>query len=143
MILAQKYAPKKSTEDLGLQALIIGISYAACTFVSNGTKTMVKTGVVFNPAIALAQTTVQLGIDMEGDGRPLIRDRDDTFLWCYVLFPFLGAALAAWFMVKGHIPVLSEEEERKPSSNSAGKKSDKGRHGSLKDESIKEAPSQV
>jgi glycerol uptake facilitator-like aquaporin len=54
MILAQKYSPRKSTEDKGLVAIIVGISYAACTYAAMGSGTLTKTGAAMNPAIALA-----------------------------------------------------------------------------------------
>lgn len=58
IILAQKYTSRPSTNDAGLRSMTIGIAYASMTAISNGTKTMIKTGCVFNPFIALANTTV-------------------------------------------------------------------------------------
>lgn len=78
---------------------------------------------------------------MQGNPEPKIRDRDDTFLWCYMIFPFLGAALSAWFIVKGYLPVINESPEGKDHKRFKGRitvpKSEKR---SPESNGIKEAP---
>lgn len=82
------YKPSLRTVDEILKGLALGIILWVCYFLSAGA------GACYNPALALAQTTYQVGylntLDQNGNGFA-------SLLWVYMVMPFIGAIFAALF----------------------------------------------
>jgi glycerol uptake facilitator-like aquaporin len=85
------YKPSLRTVDEIIKGLGVSITLWICYYFSAGS------GACLNPALGLAQTTYQVGflngMDANGNGYA-------SLIWVYMIFPFIGAAVAAlWFRI--------------------------------------------
>ena len=82
------YKPSLRTVDEIIKGIGISITLWACFVLSAGS------GACLNPALALAQTTYQVGFlnGMDNNGNGFA-----SLIWVYMVFPLIGATLAALF----------------------------------------------
>ena len=85
------YKPSLRTVDEIIKGLGVSLTLWVCYFLSAGS------GACLNPALAIAQTSYQVGflngMDANGNGFA-------SLIWCYIVFPLIGAVIAAiWFRV--------------------------------------------
>ena len=72
----------------------------------------VKVGECLNPAIAMAQTTINMALlDEKYPGSQELHDLKKAvykWLWCYMVIPFLAAAIAGAIVRFGHAKACKE-----------------------------------
>jgi glycerol uptake facilitator-like aquaporin len=82
------YKPSLRTVDEIIKGLGVSLTLYACYMFSAGS------GACMNPALAIAQTSYQVGIlnGMDANGNGFA-----SLIWVYIIFPLIGAAIAALF----------------------------------------------
>jgi glycerol uptake facilitator-like aquaporin len=82
------YKPSLRTVDEIIKGLGVSITLYVCYTYSAGS------GACMNPALAIAQTSYQVGIlnGMDANGNGFA-----SLIWVYIIFPLIGGAIAALF----------------------------------------------
>lgn len=98
------YKPSLRTVDEIIKGLGVAFTLYVCYFLSAGS------GACLNPALGLAQTTYQVGFlnGMDNNGNGFA-----SLIWVYMVFPFVGSALAALFF-RLHILVDNKAMQQQP-----------------------------
>jgi len=106
VFVSQKFSNSARSNDGGLRGILIGFSLAGAEMMA------VKCGTCLNPAIAMAQTTIQLSLIDEKfgnqEGVAEIKKAFSKWLWIYMVIPFASAAVAAVFVKWGHAKASKE-----------------------------------
>jgi hypothetical protein len=87
LILRYESAMKKV--DRIVKGAACSFAMISCLLMTNGA------GASLNPALGFAQSIYMIGLGREK--RSLVGDREAKFIWVYMIFPYLGAFLAAFF----------------------------------------------